>query len=93
MLQKAPDGICGLIAGYCGLPRCSEGLHLVNQHKHKGVSLLHLLTDPGEQARDELAGLAEVLAEEAVGVDLNQLAVFVPACRKQMAPVLVFSWQ
>lgn len=44
------------------LPRCSQALHLINQHKHQGVRLLQELTDLGEQAGDlqlRSAGSAE----------------------------------
>ena len=54
-------------------------LHLIHQDEHQGVLLLHSLPDARKQGCHQLPALGKPLAEQAVGVHLNQLRVGEPA--------------
>mmetsp|Transcript_48160 Transcript_48160/g.117008 ORF Transcript_48160/g.117008 Transcript_48160/m.117008 type:complete len:252 (-) Transcript_48160:378-1133(-) len=69
-----PYGIRRLVAIDSTLASSGETLHFINEHDHEALRVVDKLLDGGEELVDQLAALAEPLAEEGVGVDLDELA-------------------
>ena len=60
-----------------GAPGCREGLHLVDEDTGELVGVRDDLVDLGEDLEDPLSALGEVLAEEVLGVYLEEVELLI----------------
>jgi len=70
-----PDSVAAVIGSV--LPVSCQGLNLVNENTHQHSGIVNHLFDLGEHLLDQLTRLGEPFGEEAVGVYLYELPVFV----------------